>query len=51
MTVEEQRNEKYLSSEIKKMDWVITHSDKCVTDLHKEVFKIDKIKKSLGIKK
>lgn len=51
MTFEEMKDDKYLSSEIKKMEWVITHSDKCVKDLHKELFKIDKIRKSLEVKK
>jgi len=51
MTSEEQEDDKYLSSEIKKMEWVITNSDKCLKDLHKELFKIDEIRKLLEMQK
>lgn len=44
MTVKEQRDAKYLSGEIKKMETVIKSSKECLTNLQRELRKLDKIK-------
>ena len=47
MTAEQQKDDKYLSGEIKKMETVIRSSDQCVRHLHRELERIEKIRNKL----